>query len=50
MENGSLMKVESISECSSWIEINFGVLFEWLLKTGFTVLLLLYYYPEILGK
>ena len=29
--NGSLMKVESIAECS------LGLLLEWLLKTGFTV-------------
>ena len=52
MTNGSLMKVESIAECSpwsilqyfwpassdnrSWIPIS-GLLFEWPLKTGFTV-------------
>ena len=35
MENGSLMKVESIAECS-----HFGVLFEWPFKTSFTVFLL----------
>ena len=46
MENGSLMEVESIAECSPWwpalSDIRywkpiFGVLFEWPLKTGFTV-------------
>ena len=46
--NGSSMNVESISECYSAIlltcikrysvlKTNFGVLFEWPLKTGFTV-------------
>ena len=47
MENGSLMKFESITECSilltcikrySVLKTNFCVLFEWPLKTGFTVL------------
>ena len=52
MENGSLMKVKSIAECSplehsailltcikrqSVLETYFCVLFEWPLKTGFTV-------------
>ena len=41
MTNGTLMKVESIAECSSWsilqLKTNFGILFEWPLKTGFTV-------------
>ena len=52
MENGSLMKVESIAECPLWSIMQyvwpalsdnrcwkpiFDVLFEWLLKTGFTV-------------
>ena len=50
--NGSLMKVESIAECSLGafcntfdlhnaiigLETNFGLLFEWPLKTGFTVI------------
>ena len=51
--NGSLVKVESIAECSllehsailltcikrlSVFKTNFGFLFEWPLKTGFTVL------------
>ena len=36
MENGSLMKVKSIAECSSEKQF-FCVLFEWLLKTGLTV-------------
>ena len=49
--NGSLMEVESITECSLGafcntfdlhlaiigLKTNFGLLFEWLLKTGFTV-------------
>ena len=50
--NGSLMKVESITECSPWSILQyfwpalsnnwsckpvFGLLFEWQLKTGFTV-------------
>ena len=47
MANGSLMKVERIAECSSilqyfWHVLSdnpFGLLFEWPLKTGFTVLL-----------
>ena len=54
MDNYSLMKVESIAECSKesilqyfWPALSdnqywkpfFGVLFEWPLKTGFTVLL-----------
>ena len=53
MTNGSLTKVESITECSHLsilqyfgpplsdnrlLKTNFGLLFEWLLKTGFTVL------------
>ena len=52
MINGSLMKVESIAECSHWSILQyfwpalsnnrswkpiFGLLFEWPLKTGFTV-------------
>ena len=52
VENGSIMKVESIAECSPWSILQyfwpalsdnlywkpiFGVLFEWPLKTGFTV-------------
>ena len=49
-ENGSLMKVESIAECSSSallltcikqylvLKTHFGVIFEWPLKTGFTVI------------
>ena len=52
MECGTLMKVKSIAECSPWsilqyfcpalsdkseLKTNFGVLFEWPLKTGFTV-------------
>ena len=51
MTNGSLMKVESIAECSlehsailltcikqkSVLKLIFGLLFEWPLKTGFTV-------------
>ena len=52
MTNGSLMKVESITECSLWSILQyfwpalsanqswkpiFGLLFEWPLKTGFTV-------------
>ena len=50
MTNGSLMKVESIAECSLGafcntfdlqlviigLESQFGLLFEWLLKTGLT--------------
>ena len=51
--NGSLMKVESIAECSPWRILQYflpalkdnwswkkkiGFLFEWPLKTGFTVL------------
>ena len=54
MENGSLMEVESIAECSPWSilqyfwpalsdnrygKLIFGVRFEWPLKTGFTVIL-----------
>ena len=48
MTNGSLMKVESISECSFCntfdlhsaiiLETNFCSTLEWPLKTGFTVL------------
>ena len=52
MENDSLMEVESIAECSLWSILQyfwpalrdyrhwkpmFGNLFEWQLKTGFTV-------------
>ena len=52
MTNGSLMKVESIAECSPWsilqyfwpalrdnqlLKTTFGLLFEWQLKTGFTI-------------
>ena len=51
MTYGSLMKVKSIAECSPWSILQyfwperdnwswkpiFGLLFEWLLKTGFTV-------------
>ena len=50
MVNGSLMNVESIAECSPWSILQYfwpalsdnrfkkiGLLFEWLLKTGFTV-------------
>ena len=52
MENGSLMKVENIAECSLWNILQyfwpalsdnwswkpiFGVLFEWPLQTGFTI-------------
>ena len=52
MENGSLMKVESIAECSPWSILQyfwptlsdnwywkpiFGVLFWWPLKTGFSI-------------
>ena len=48
MTSGSLMKVESIAECSHWtftpalcdngscVKTIFGLLFEWMLKTGFT--------------
>ena len=52
MANGSLMKVKFIAECSPWTILQyfwpalsnnwswnpiFGILFDWLLKTGFTV-------------
>ena len=52
MQNGSLMKVESIAECFPWSILQyfwpalsdnrqwkpiFGIHFEWMLKTGFTV-------------
>ena len=52
MEYGTLMKVKSIAECSSWgilqyiwpalsdksvLKTNSGVFLEWPLKTGFTV-------------
>ena len=45
MENGSLMKVEYIAECSAWPALSdnwywkpiYSVLYEWPLKTGFTV-------------
>ena len=47
MKNGSLMKVESIAECSfgpltcikrySVLKRSFGLFFEWPLKPGFTV-------------
>ena len=52
MKNGSLMEVKSIAECSTWGILQyfrpalsdnqywktiFGVLFKWLLKTGFAV-------------
>ena len=48
MENGSLMKVESIAECSPWSILQYfrpalsnnwysKPIFEWQLKTGFTV-------------
>ena len=52
MTNDSLMKVESIAECSTWSILQyfwpalsdnwswkpiFGLVFEWPLKTGFTV-------------
>ena len=53
MTNGSLMKVKSIAECSPWsilqyfwpalaiigLEKKFGLLFECLLKTGFSVVI-----------
>ena len=39
--NSCLMKVESIPECNNRsLKPNFGLLFKWLLKTGFTVQLL----------
>ena len=56
MTNSSLKKVESIAECSplehsailltcikrySVLKINFGLLFEWPLQTGFTVVVFL---------
>ena len=46
MTNGSLMKVESIAECCNTFDLHcaitvlktdFGLLFEWPLKTDFTV-------------
>ena len=47
MTNGSLMKVESIAECSTWsilqyfwpafLKTNFGLRFEWPLRTGSAV-------------
>ena len=52
MENGSLMEVKNIAECSHWsilqyfwpqlsdnlyLKTNFGVIFEWPLKTFFNV-------------
>ena len=52
MENGSLMKIESIAECPTWSILQyfrpalsdnrygkpiFGVQFQWPLKTGFSV-------------
>ena len=48
MTNGSLMKVESTAECSlkhsaillTCIQRFFGLLFKWLLKTGFTVMVI----------
>ena len=53
MTNGSLMEVKSIAECSPWsilqcfspalaiigLENHFGLLFEWPLKTDFTVVI-----------
>ena len=47
MISGSLMKVKSIAECSPDLHLAiigiknqfFGVIFEWPLKTGFTVVL-----------
>ena len=39
------MKVKSIAGCS---QTNFGVLFEWQLKTGFTVIMPCYYFIKYL--
>ena len=53
--NGSLMKVESIAECSlgnkqySVLKTIFGLLFEWPLKTGFTVFYMLFSLFELIS-